>query len=990
MTTYAGANAADIEVNITKLIEDRLASVDKLKEITSSSYDNMSIVNLEFQWEANLDEAVSDVRNALDWVLDYLPDGADRPTVFKFSTSMMPIMFYAITADQSYSGLERIIDERVVNVLNRIDGIGAVSLSGAPERVVYVDMDQTKMDAYNLTVEQVGSAIAAENLNLPSGSVKMGNEDYQLRVEGEFEGSDEIPNLLVGNFAGKNIYIKDIAQVRDTIKDLSLDHRVNGKNGLNLMVTKQSGANTVRIAADVRRELEKIKSTLPPDVKIEEVIDSSEFIQNSINNLSETLMYEFLFVALVVLFFLGRWRATLIIVLTIPISLVCAFVYLFMTGNSLNIISLSSLSIAIGMVVDDAIVVLENITRHVERGSSPRESAIYATNEVWLSVIATTLVIVVVFLPLTMVSGMTGVMFKQLGWIVTIVIVTSTTVAITLTPMLASKMLKVRTNAKHWKYSYTNTIGKALDVIDRGYAAILGWCVTHKKVVAGLVIVIFGSSLFLLKYVGTDFMPETDQSRASVMLELQIGTRVEETMKTARKFETFVKEHIPEAKIVSSSSGANTSGGVSALFNTSGTNISNITVRLCPISERSRSIWDVAAAMRAEIKNYPEVINYNVSTADNAGMGSNSLSIEVFGYDFDRTNKITTEIKDRLAKVEGAENIQVSRKNDRPELKIKFDKEKLAQHGLSSAMVSTYVRNRVDGLVASKLREEGEEYDIIVRLKEDSRNSISKLEDMTLMSPQGKQIKLKELGEVGEYWSPPNIDPKRKERIATISVTPVGVPLGVLASNIQKEIDQVDIPQDLMVVIGGSYEEQQESFVSLGLLLLLSLLLVFIVMASQFESFTSPFVIMFAIPFSFSGSFLALYLTGTTLNLIAALGMVMLVGIVVKNGIVLVDYMNLMRDRGLQLYDAIKVSGRSRLRPVLMTAFTTILGMMPMALSRGEGSEMWVPMGITIIGGLTFSTLITLIIVPVMYAIVSKSGERDKLRKIRAKMMTEE
>lgn len=341
------------------------------------------------------------------------------------------------------------------------------------------------------------------------------------------------------------------------------------------------------------------------------------------------------------------------------------------------------------------------------------------------------------------------------------------------------------------------------------------------------------------------------------------------------------------------------------------------------------------------------------------------------------------QIRDSVATLKGAENIQISRKNDRPELQIKFDREKLMQHGLNSAMVSMYVRNRVDGMIASKLREEGQEYDIIVRLEENSRNSISKLEEMTLTTPLGKQIKLSELGKVGEYWSPPNIAHKRKERIVTVSVTPVNIPLGELAENIQTEINKIEIPNDLMVHIGGAYEDQQESFMNLALLLLLSLILVFIVMASQFESFSNPFVIMFSIPFAFSGSFLALYLTGTTLNLIAALGMVLLVGIVVKNGIVLVDYINLMRDRGMHLNEAIKVSGRSRLRPVLMTSLTTILGMMPMALSSGEGAEIWAPMGISVIGGLTFSTLITLIIIPVMYAIVSRSGERDKIQKIR-------
>jgi HAE1 family hydrophobic/amphiphilic exporter-1 len=987
MTLYTGANAADIEINVTKPIEDRLASVDKLKEITSASYDNMSVVTLEFQWEANLDEAVSDVRNSLDWVLSSLPDDAERPNVFKFNTSMMPIMFFSVTADHSYSGLEKILDQKVVNALNRIDGIGSVSIVGAPKRVVYVDLNQTKMDAYKLTVEQIGNVITAENLNVPSGNVKMGMDDYQLRVEGEFRESSEIKELLVGNYLGKNIYLKDIASVRDTIKDISLDQRVDGKQGLNMMVSKQSGANTVKIASAVKKELEKIKPTLPPDIVVDEVFDSSKFIENSISNLSETLMYEFLFVILVVLFFLGRWRAMLIIVITIPVSLLCSFIYLAVTGNSINIISLASLSIAIGMVVDDAIVVLENITRHVERGGSLRESAIYATNEVWLSVIATTLVVAAVFVPLTMISGMMGVMFKQLGWIVTIAVVTSTVAAITIVPMLASKFMKVKpANRKFMRFGYVNTVGRLLDFIDRGYAKILSWCLTHKKIVIPALLFVFVSSMYTLKFVGIDFMPQADQGRLTAMIELQTGTRVEETMKTVRDFEKVVREKYPEVTTISSSTGSNDEGGVSALFSTNGSNISNITFRLVDLKDRKRSVFQIAEEMRADLKKYPEIINYSVTAASGGiggGSGDNSISVEIFGYDFDKTNKVAAELKRRIDTIKGAANVQISRKNDRPELQIRFDKEKLRQHGLTSSSVSMSVRNRVDGMISGHLREEGEEYDIIVRLEEDSRNSIQKLEEMTVSTPQGEQIKLRELGKVEEYWSPPNISHKRKERIVTISVTPSGVPLGTIAGQIQEIIAQTEIPQELLVSIGGSYEDLQESNQNMALLMLMSLMLVFIVMASQFESFSSPFVIMFSIPFSFAGSFLALFLTGTTMDMIAMLGMILLIGIVVKNGIVLVDYINLMRDRGMKLYEAIAVSGRSRLRPVLMTALTTILGMLPMALSTGEGSEIWVPMGISVIGGLTFSTMITLIVVPVMYAIVSKSGERDKNRKIR-------
>jgi HAE1 family hydrophobic/amphiphilic exporter-1 len=990
MTTYAGANAADIETNITKPIEDAMNSVDKLKEVTSVSYDNLSVVSLEFEWEANLDEVMNDIRTVLDRVFNYLPEGCDRPAIFKFSTSMMPILFYAVTARESYPGLDKIIEEKIVNPLNRIDGIGSISTVGAPRRKIYVNIDPKQLDAYNITLEQIGSIIGAENLNMPSGNVKMGKIDYQLRVQGEFTESSQLKQIIVGSYAGKPVYLKDIAEVNDTLKDRTMDEKINGKLGMRMFVMKQSGANTVRIARNVRKQMKSLVQTLPPDISIQPILDTSDFIRGSINNLSQTLMWALLFVVMVVLFFLGRWRATFIIVLTIPISLIVSFIYLYITGSSINVISLSSLSIAIGMVVDDAIVVLENITKHIERGSTPREAAIYATNEVWLAVIITTLVIVAVFFPLTLVGGMTGVMFKQLGWIVTITVCTSTLAAISLTPVLASKLLRLRPKKEHIaKFGYDSTIGKGLDKLDGFYEKSIRWALVHKKVVLLLALLVFiGSIILAVKFVKTDFMPLTDESRLSVAIELQTGLRVEETAKIARRIEAIMKERYPEVTIISSSSGADDEGSFFSLFSTTGSNRINIMARLKDLSQRSRSVFEIADDLRSQLDQIAEIVNFNVSTSG-GGMGGsdNTVDIEIYGYDFDMTNKLAGEIKLRMEQLKGAKDILVSREEDKPELQVVLDREKLALNGLNSALVSTSIHNRVSGLIASQFREEGDEYDIILRLKENYRNSITDLEEITIMTPLGNKIKLKELGQVKEYWSPPNIEHKRRQRIVRVSVKPVGVSLGVLADQIKAELKSVDIPPEIYVNVGGAFEDLQEGFLDILMLLVLSLILVFIVMASQFESFAMPFVIMFSIPFAFTGVILALLLTGTTLSLIAALGAVLLIGIVVKNGIVLVDYINLMRDRGYNLYEAVAISGHSRLRPVLMTALTTILGMMPLALSTGEGSEIWTPMGITVIGGLVFSTIVTMIIVPVMYVIFARRGERDKKQQVRKRFV---
>ena len=998
LTTYPGANGSEIETNVTKLIENTLNSTDGLKEITSTSKDNISVVMMEFQWGMNLDEVVGDIRSYLDMIYDDLPDGCSRPIVFKFNSSSMPIMQYAITAKESYPGLERILEDNVVNVLNRVDGIGNLSLSGAPERYVYIDLDQNKVDAYNLSLEAVGQAITTNNLNLASGTVKMNKESYQLRVEGEFVESSEINDIIVTTTAdGKQVFIKDLATVRDTIKDFSLEEKINGQDGVRLIVMKQSGGNTVQVASDVRKQMESIKKTLPPDINIEIIYDSSESIIDSINGLMETILFALLFVVLVVLFFLGKWRATLIIAVTIPISLIVAFIYLFLSGSSLNIISLASLTVAIGMVVDDAIVVLENIDKHIERGASPREAAIYATNEVWVAVIATTLVIVAVFVPLTMLSGIAGIMFKELGWIVTITVVTSTIVAISLTPMLSSRLLKARNpnllaeKTKHKvkkerRFTYQNTVVRMLDKLDAWYAKVLRVCLRHKRITILVTTVIFAVSLIpaFIGMIGTNFMPESDDGRVNITIELESGTRVEETVKTSRKVEETIMRLVPETIIISSTAGSNDDAGISSLFSSTANNKISMTVRTNKKGERDRSIFEISEVIRRELERMPEIVTYTVSN-QSGGVGSNSVSVEIFGYDFDKTNALAEDFSKRFTNIKGARDISISRDKDRSELQIIFDKEKIAKLGLNQATVSTYVRNRVNGMAAGYLREDGNEYNIVVRLAEDYRNSISALEEITLMTPAGRMIKLKEVAAIQEYWGPPAIERKRRERIVTVSVTPVNTSLGELATEIQKEIDKTSIPQGILVNVGGSYEDQQEMFGDMGMLLILIILLVYIVMASQFESFSKPFIIMMSLPFALTGVIIALLITGTALDMIGALGAILLVGIVVKNGIVLVDYINLMRDRGYPLYEAIALSGQSRLRPVLMTAATTILGMLPMALSTSQGSEMWVPMGIVVIGGLTTSTIVTLIVVPVLYGIMSRSGERDKAGKVQRK-----
>ncbi|MFO7868281.1 MAG: efflux RND transporter permease subunit [Bacteroidales bacterium] len=988
ITTYSGASASDIETNVTRTIEDALSSVDNMEDITSRSLDNMSVVFVEFEWGTNLDEASNDIRNSLSFVENYLPDDSEDPIIYKFNTSMMPILFYGITADESYEGIENILDDKLVNRLNKIEGIGSIGFQGFPTREIVVEVDPQKLESYNLTINDIGSVIQAENFNLPGGTVKMGNLQYSLRVEGEFETSDVIENIVIGSFNQKNIYIDDVARVIDGPKEKTLSQKINGENGIRMSVMKQSGANTVEISDKVKKELTEIKKDLPQDIEIIEIFDSSKFINNSISNLTETLMWALIFVTLVVLFFLGRWRATFIIVLTIPIALIVSFIYLHLTGNSINIISLSALSIAIGMVVDDAIVVLENISKHIERGARPREAAIYATNEVWLAVIVTTLTVVAVFLPLTMITGMTGVLFKQLGWIVTITVVTSTVAAISLTPMLSSLMLRLRKkNKKPKKISYDNLILPFLDKLDVFYEKIISKALHNKKKIIFSAIGIFALSLFLITQVGTEFIPESDQSSINATIELQSGTRLEKTMDVAHSIsESFKKKH-PEIELISSTSGSNDEGGVSSLFNENGSHIINLQIRLNDPKNRNNTVWEIAESMRGDLTSIPEIENYELSTEGGGGFGGgNNISIEIYGYSIDKTNHIAQQIVDSLETINGAKDITISRKKAKPELQVKLDQGKLADNQLTTATVASALRNSVYGMTASKFREDGDEYDIIVKFPEENRSSITDIENIAVKNMNGSFVRIKEIGKVIEHWSPPNIERSNRQRIVTVSTTPYGISLGDLSTEIQKKLDSIETPTGVTITLGGGFEDMQESFADMGLLMLLVLVLVYIVMAAQFESLKMPFIIMFSIPFAFSGVFIALFITGKTFSIIAALGAIMLIGIVVKNAIVLVDYINLLRERGYDLNDAITESGRLRLRPVLMTAATTILGMLPMALSTGEGSEIWSPMGIAVIGGLFFSTIITLIIVPIGYSILVHRTSKNETKAIQEEL----
>ena len=981
-TLYPGASASDIETNVTRPLEDNLSTITDLKEITSVSRDDVSTIVLEFEYETNLDEATNEVRDVIGRILRFLPEDVEQPIIFKFSSAMIPVMILAATADESYPALAKIIDQDVVNPLSRIEGVGTVGVAGAPIREVQVNVDPEKLDAFNITVEQIGSVLAMENISLPSGNLKMGQVDYPLRFVGEFQESRHINDIVIGNVHGVPVYVSDVAEVKDTLRELTIEERLNQRQGLRLIVQRQSGANTVQIANEINNRLPGIRENLPPDVELMMIIDLSEFITDAVDNLVNILYFAAIFVTIVVLFFIGRWRATFIIILTIPVSLVAAFIYLYFTGNSLNLISLSSLTIAMGMVVDDAIVVLENATKHIEKGSSPREAAIYGTNEVGLAVVASTLTVLAVFLPLTMISGLMGLFFRQLGFIVAITVSVSTIAALSLTPMLTSKLMKEGGGrSSGFGPKATAAIVRALEGLDNGYEQLLTWAVSRKALVTIVSLLIFVGSFFLMPFIGTTFMPDSDQNRVDVNIELPIGLRLEETTKTAYAIEQLIEERFPEIDMYSVSSGAATEG---MFFGSgmAGSHTINITMRLVPQRERDRDVWQISEALRRDLRQFPEIVNFSVSTEGGGGFGMGApVQVEISGDDFDETGRVAEELMSRMANIPGVRDINLSRGPERPELRIIPDQKKMALFGLNANTVSQAIRNRVEGMTATLYREDGEEYDVVIRHKEEFRSSIAHIENISVRTPAGHLVKVKEFATVEEFFSPPNIERKNRIRYLTVNSALHERSLGDVTADIQAELDQMDIPEEISVAFGGAIQDQQEAFADLLLLLFLAIFLVYVVMAAQFESFRMPFIIMLAVPFAFTGVILALFISGTELSVISMIGGIILVGIVVKNSIVLIDFTNLMYARGMSIVQSVITAGKSRLRPVLMTTLTTLLAMIPMVLTRGEGSEIWAPMAIAVIGGLSFSTLVTLVFVPVVYTMFgARKIKKDRRR----------
>ena len=984
MSSYQGANAADIETNLTKVLENALNGVENLKELNSKSKENVSLLTLRFEYGTDIEEATNNVRDKLDLVNSMLPDGASLPVIFKFSADDMPIMFLTATADESISGLDKILEDKVSTPLARVSGVGTVSIAGAPTREIQVYCDPAKLEAYGLNISAIAGIISNENRNLPSGNIDIGSNTYTLRVQKEFKDPSELLDIVVGTANGRTVYLRDVATVRDGSEEREQESYTNGTRCARIIIQKQSGANTVDVIKGVKKQLVQIERNLPADVHISILNDGSREIINTIKTLRDTIIITFIVVMLIVLVFLGSWKSTFIIILSIPIALLASLVYLFATGNTLNIISMSALAIAIGMVVDDAIVVLENVSTHVGRGEKPTEAAVHGTAEVGISVIASTLTMLCVFLPLTMINGLAGIMFKQLGWIVSIIMVVSTTAALTLVPMLCSRWLRPKEAHGGFYKAVFVPINRFIDWISRGYGHVIHWATKRRKLVIIGFALIFVLTLVLLgPGLKTEFFPHSDTDRISANIELPMGTAQDVTREFAGAIYAELHEAVPEARFINTTFGQADSDNIFASMQNNGTHVVSLNLNIGTSGTRKRSSAEIADVVRDVIRRHPEVRRATVTEGGGGMGGASKISVEVYGYSFEETDRVAKTLQAGMLQDPAFAQVTLSRDEYTPEYQMDFDRTKLSLNGLNSTAAGAAFSAAMNGTVASYYREDGEEYYIRVRYAPEFRTSIEDMENISVTNALGKQVKMKELGTIVETQVPPTIERKDRARLITVSgIVARNTALSDAVAAASKVIDATEIPAELTVVIAGDYEDQQEMFADLIVLIILIIILVYMVMASQFESFMSPFVIMFSVPFALVGILLGFWITGESLGMMGMVGVIILLGIVVKNGIVLIDYTILCRERGMNVREASVTAARSRLRPILMTTLTTVLGMLPMAVGTGEGSEMWRPLGVTVCWGLSISTLVTLVLIPTVYCAFCTAGERRKQKKL--------
>jgi HAE1 family hydrophobic/amphiphilic exporter-1 len=975
ITTYTGVAPADMETLITKPIEEAVASVENIKHIRSMSKLGASLILAEFEWGIDLDKSEKDIRNNVDLIREYLPDEATEPLIFAFDPQKMPILFMSVSGPMGPAELRELSRRQIKPALERIVGVASAETAGGLKRQIQVQVDLAKLHAQGLSVDMVVSALRRENLQVPGGKLDEGETEFSVRTLSEYTSVEQIADTVIGYQGKTPIYIKNVAHVSDTYEELTRVIRSNRKPGILLLLSKNSTANTVQVADRVTDELPKIVRRLPEGVKIGVIFNQADFIKRSISNLRSTAIQAFVLAGLVLLFFLHNVRASIIVALSIPISIVATFSVLDLAKLTLNMMSMAGLALAVGMLVDSSIVVLENIFRHFAKGGNSLESADRGTAEVATAIIASTLTTISVFFPVLFVPGIAGVMFNDMALTICFSLFCALLVSLTLIPLLASRFLRASGEATHGlSQKVSNGIDSRLQKVVGGYSQALEWCLGHRKTTLMIALVSFAGSLALLPKVRMDFFPKMDESHFEVTVERAPGTTLNSTEMTFRHIEGIIHDTVPELKNQSTDIGVGEAFGAFA----KGSYAGHINVNLIDKEKRDRKQMEIESALREKLEQIPGV-TFSI-TRDHFLGEEGDLLIYLYGEDLDEARIVSEKIKHAISDVPGAVDVTTSLEAGRPELQIILDRDKISSLGLSASQVANAVSTYIKGTTASLFRDRGEEYDILVQLDPRYRADTAILKDLSVTNPSGDHIPLSSIAQVRRSLSPTSILRRDQQRVVNVSVSVHGRSLGDVTQEVEDRLEKIGIPSDFSYEFGGSAQDMRTSFKWLGVAFCGAALIVYMVMASLYESFVAPFIIFLTIPLAVVGVIVMLLLTGTPLSVVAFIGVIMLAGIVVNNSIVLVDYINQLRARGYSVREAVMEGGRIRLRPILMTALTTILALTPLALGLGSGAEAWSPMARSVIGGLTASTLLTLLVIPVIYTYLAPKRIKQSRR----------
>ncbi|MFC1544880.1 efflux RND transporter permease subunit [Gemmatimonadota bacterium] len=977
---YENASAEEIEELITRPIEESVGSVPGVEEVTSISSEGRSRVRVTFTWGTDIDAGANDIRDRLDRVIGQLPDDADRPTLRKFDLASFPVVILGASSNLDPVQMRQIIEDQIKYRIERLPGVAALDIFGGFNREIHVNLYADKIKALDIPVGLVLGRLRAENINLPSGTIDRGQYEVTIRTPGHFTALDEIRNTIVAIREGAPVRMDEIASVEDSWERVTRVVLVNGEQGVRMGVRKQSGTNTVEVARGVLEEIERINSDIP-QIRIIPIIDTSEYITKSISNVGSMAMYGGLLAIIVLLFFLRNIRSTIIIATAIPISIIATFALIYFGGFTLNIMTIGGLALGIGMLVDNSIVVLENIFRLREEGLSSEQAAVEGSAEVTAAIIASTLTTLAVFLPLVFVRGMSGVMFKQLSLVVSFSLLCSLVVAVTIVPMLAAKLLRMnrgRSKALNPRIERLASISSnALNGLESKYKKILHYALVHRLMVILSTVAALALSFALIPLIGVEFMPKADEGEVRVNAEMDVGTRLEVLEEKFGQIERIVRASVPEIKNVVS-----TIGGTG--YRVAGSHTGDMRIALVSQYERSRSSEEIAAVLRGKLANIPGV---TIRTREGQGLflfrivsgNTDRVQVEVRGHDLEISNELAQRVLKIVESVPGVTDARISRELGVPEELVIVDRQKAADMKLSVSQIANTLQTVLSGTPAGYFHESGDEFRILVQMQDAEQMELSEVLDLTLTNSDGNPVVLRNVVNLQQRTGPVLIERKDQERVAMISANISGRDMGSIIGDIGEKLKSVPVPRDFSIVFGGDYEEQQEAFSELMLSFILALILVYMVMACQYESLRDPFVVMFSVPLASVGVILLLFLTGTTFNVQSFIGCIMLGGIVVNNAILLVDHTNLLRRRdGMELNAAIEEAGRRRLRPILMTAATTILGLTPLAFGIGEGAETQVPLARAVIGGLLSSTLITLVLVPVVYSIFEKKAPKSE------------